>query len=101
MKRLTSALLLTTALCGTALAQVPIQVVATGITNPAGFFEDNGEIFVGGPSIIHLAPADRSNPNPLDTGTYVVDNGLQCPLTRSALIRSLLSRPAQRVTSPI
>ncbi len=62
--------------CASSNAQAPAQlVVSTGITNPAGGAEVNGEIWVGDDAngILHLAPTDRTNPNPLDTGLYAAD----------------------------
>ncbi len=78
MKNLMKCLLATVAVCASTavMAQAPAQlVVSTGISNPAGGFEVNGELWVGDAlnGILHLAPTDRTNQNPLDTGVYAAD----------------------------
>jgi hypothetical protein len=60
-------------------AQVPVQVVVpAGVQqNPAGFMNINNDVWFGDHinGVLHYAPDDRANPNPLDTGTYHADLG--------------------------
>ena len=68
---------LTAALSLHAAAQVPVQVVVpAGIQqNPAGFMSINNDVWFGDRinGVLHYAPDDRGNPNPLDAGTYHPD----------------------------
>jgi hypothetical protein len=58
-------------------AQAPVQVVVSaGVQqNPAGFTSVNNDVWFGDRinGVLHYAPDDRANPNPLDTGTYHAD----------------------------
>jgi len=76
-----------------AAAQVPVQVVVpAGIQqDPAGFMNINNDVWFGDRinGVLHYAPDDRANPNPLDTGTYHADPGQ--PFSIAGVLGSIFS----------